>query len=248
MNPKHDLSAALSIAPGDIVSIVGAGVKTTTVYRLCRDLRARGLDVISTTTTAIQRPTPAQSPLLLLAEETPDLRAAVESALSVHGHVTVVSRARRADKYEGVDFPTVALLAGVVDVVVVEADGARHSAIKAPAEHEPPVPPGTTAFLSVAGLHALGRPLRDACHRPEIAARVAGQPEDSPVTADTLSRLLRSPHGGLKNRPERARAWALLTHLAPENEAEARAVATRLQGAGYTGAVTLSHDDLLALF
>jgi molybdenum cofactor cytidylyltransferase len=243
-----DLSVLLDIDRGDTVSIVGAGGKTTTMYRLCDELRARGLRAVSSTTTAIQRPTPRQSPALLVQADTPDLLAATTHALNAWGHATVVRAARRADKYEGVDGPTVALLAGVADVVVVEADGARHLAIKAPAAHEPVVPSGTTVSLSVAGLHALGRPLHDVCHRPEIAARLVCQLEDAPVTPRTLALLLGSPEGGLKGRPREARAWALLTHLTPANRDLARTIAAELGDQHrYTGVLALSHTEIVRL-
>ncbi len=241
------LSAALGVGPGDIVSIVGAGGKTTTMYRICHELRARGVHTVSTTTTAIQRPRPHQSPILLLQDEAPDLLAVTSRALEAHGHATVVRRARRADKYEGIDVETTALLARVADVIVIEADGARHARIKAPAEHEPVVPPQTTVFLSVVGLHALGHSLRDVCHRPERAARLVNQPEDSRVSARTMAELLGSPLGGLKGRPPAARAWALLTHLTAENEAPARAIATGLKDSPFAGVVALSHTQVLPL-
>ncbi len=244
---KTTLSALLGIGAGDIVSIVGAGGKTTTMYRLCHELAAQELTAISTTTTAIMRPSRSQSPVLLVESELRDLIEATRDALAIHRHVTVVGGAPRPDKLAGVSRETVAALAAVADVVVVEPDGARHNAIKAPAEHEPVVPLQTTHFLSVAGLHALGRPLTSVCHRPELAARIASQQPDSVVTAATISRLLRSPEGGLKGRPERAAAWALLTHLTDENEEEARAVASCLTGKGYTGVLALSRERTLRL-
>lgn len=240
-----ELSEILHIGTGNLVSIVGAGGKTTTMYRLCHELAARGLRVISTTTTVIQRPTPRQSPLLILEAEAPDLLLAAREALGNHGHITVAGEAWRVDKLKGVSAGTAARLLSVADAVITEADGARHNRIKAPAEHEPVVPAETTHFLSVAGLHALGHPLVEVCHRPELAAAIAEQPLDSTVTVETLARLLGCASGGLKGRPEGAAAWALLTHLTDGTVEAARAVACRLQG--YTGVIALSPGDTLRL-
>lgn len=242
-----DLSSLLNIRAGSLVSIVGAGGKTTTMYRLCHELASRGLRVVSTTTTAIQRPLPRQSPLLLMESDLPDLHGAVREALDRHGHVTVGGRAWREDKLKGIGFHEAARLLDAADVVVIEADGARHKRIKAPAEHEPVVPPESSHFLSVAGLHALGQPLELVCHRPELAAAITGQPAEARVNSETLWRLLAAPGGGLKGKPEGAQAWALLTHLTDNNEEDARAIARHLRGVGHAGVVALSQAGALVL-
>ncbi len=247
MNQGHDLSAVLDIRSGDVVSLVGAGGKTTTMYRLCHELVARGLRVISTTTTAIQRPTVRQSRQLLLLDEISDFVPPVRAALERHGHISVAGSARRVDKVEGLDFERISELAGLANVVVIEADGARHARIKAPADHEPAVPGYTTAFLSVAGLHSLGRPLAEVCHRPQLAAQLCSQEDDAPVTPHTMACLLGSGQGGLKGRPKGARAWALLTHLSEANEQEAREVAAGVADAPYNGAVALSRTSVIRL-
>lgn len=217
------------------------------MYRLCHELRARGLRVISTTTTAIQRPTPRQAPQLLLLDEISTSVREVRAALGIHCHVSVAGSARRADKIEGLDSERIAELTTLADVVVIEADGARHARIKAPAEHEPAVPGFTTVFLSLAGLHSLRLPLAEVCHRPQLAARLCAQTEDAPVTPHTLACLLGSGEGGLKGRPPGARPWVLLTHLSKSNETEARAVAAGIANAPYNGVVALSPTSLLRL-
>lgn len=247
LDDEPALSSVLTVVKGDVISIVGAGGKTTTMYRLCHELVVQGLRVVSTTTTAFQRPTARQSPLLLLAENVSDLASAVQETLAAHRHVSVASRARRADKVEGVDCSVVSVLREIADVVVIEADGARHARIKAPADHEPVVPEFTTIFLTIAGLHALGHPLRDVCHRPDRAASLCHQAEESPVTPDTMSRILGSRNGGLKGRPPHGRAWALLTHLTASNEQDAMEIARSLPARDYDGAVALSLTRLVRL-
>ena len=50
------LSDALGVGPGEVVAFIGAGGKTTAIYRVAADLAARGLKVIVTTTTKIFPP------------------------------------------------------------------------------------------------------------------------------------------------------------------------------------------------
>ncbi|MBA2363372.1 MAG: putative selenium-dependent hydroxylase accessory protein YqeC [Chloroflexia bacterium] len=247
MGENCGISSTIDLRSGDVLSIVGAGGKTTTMYRICKELRAQGFRVISTTTTAIQRPTATQSPRLLITNDTANPTAAIAAELDEHQHVTVVGRTRRADKFEGVTTAAIAAFRELADVVVIEADGARHAAIKAPAEHEPAVPECTTVFLSVAGLHALGCPLGDVCHRAELAALLTCQSVAAVVTGETVARLLLSPEGGLRGIPPEARAWAVLTHLGAENGKEAHDIARVLRPSRYQGILGLSHDSVALL-
>ena len=243
----ESISSILGLRSGDVVSIVGAGGKTTTMYRICAELSVRKLRVISTTTTAIQRPTSKQSPSLLIASDNPDQVATIAKGLETHGHVTVVGKTRRTDKFEGLNAAQIAAFRDLADVVVIEADGARHAAIKAPAEHEPAVPAFTTVCLSVSGLHALGRPLGDVCHRAERAAVLTDDSIATPVSGTTIARLLASQDGGLRGLPVTAAAWAVLTHLQDENLAVAREISRALQHTRYRGILGLSHDKAVRI-
>lgn len=48
-------------------------------------------------------------------------------------------------------------------MVLLEADGAKRMPCKVPAAHEPVLLPESDIVLTVAGLSALGRPLREVC-------------------------------------------------------------------------------------
>ena len=47
------LSDIITIPPGSLISLVGAGGKTTTMYTLASELAAQGKRVVTTTTTNI---------------------------------------------------------------------------------------------------------------------------------------------------------------------------------------------------
>ena len=55
-------SLAEIAGPGDIVAIVGAGGKTTTMFALASALAERGLRVVTTKSTTIHRPSMARAP------------------------------------------------------------------------------------------------------------------------------------------------------------------------------------------
>jgi probable selenium-dependent hydroxylase accessory protein YqeC len=196
------LLSALGIARGAVVSVVGAGGKTTLVYRLAAEARKAGLTVLVTTTTHMG--TLAESttgPVLVEAE------AAVEGdlvrALATHGLATVLGRRVRPDKLEGLDPERVDGLAPRAEVVLVEADGARGRSLKVPAPHEPVIPSSTTLVIVVAALDALHRPL-DAtiAHRLDLVCAATGAREGAPITAALLAAALAHP----SSYPSRVRA------------------------------------------
>jgi len=103
------------------------------------------------------------------------------------------------------------------DHVIVEADGARSKSIKAPAEHEPAIPGGSTTVIVVIGADAIGRPLRDVAHRPERVAVMAGLSCDDSLTVEAAAKVLLNPNGGLKGIPPKARVTIAVTKVTPTN-------------------------------
>ena len=78
------------------------------------------------------------------------------------------------------------------DAVFLEADGAKHFPCKAPAEQEPVLLPQSDIVLAVAGLSALGHPLKECCFRLEQACMLLGIPPEACLTPELLAQLLAS--------------------------------------------------------
>jgi molybdenum cofactor cytidylyltransferase len=93
-----------------------------------------------------------------------------------------------------------------VDWLLVEADGSRQRPIKAPAAHEPVVPPETTLFVGVMGIDALAAPIGQVAHRPELICELLGLSLNDTLTPADAARLMTHPQGGWRERPPRARA------------------------------------------
>ena len=87
---------AFGVDAGDVVSLVGAGGKTTVLYALATELRRRrGLSVITTSTTHMQLPSTGETmpPLVVLSEEDNWLTT-VKARLARYGSVTVIQECR----------------------------------------------------------------------------------------------------------------------------------------------------------
>ena len=200
--PIDDLAAALGLGAHELVSLVGGGGKTTALFALGRQLRGTR---ILTTTTKMGRNRTGGRPLLL--SPTDD---EVEAAAAAHGSV-LVWRAEDGHKALGVAGETCERWFTRADHVIVEADGSRQRPFKAPADHEPVVPAGSTFVVACVGAAALGRPITAGCHRPELVAALAGCEPHDPLTPGRLAAVLTHPDGSRKNCPPGA-AYAVLVN------------------------------------
>lgn len=230
-----NVKEALRLKTSAVVSFVGAGGKTSAMYRLANELADAGVRVVTTTTTRLFETQMALAPAVVTVEDgwTDDHARELQRRLEEYGHCLVVGLPEGEDGGEkrfGVSPELVAELHARpdVDVVLVEADGSRLRSFKAPARHEPVVPAVTTHLVPVVGVDAIGQPLADV-HRPERVARLAGVTPDSRVTPAIVATVLAHPAGGAKGRPPGATLMPLVSKV--EDDAalqQARAVASLL--------------------
>jgi len=212
------LKESLAVNRGDIVSFVGAGGKTTAMYRLAHELVSLGWRVVTTTTTMIRPPTLQQTEETIMEADPTLLLEKVERALKTHHHVTVATKQKQDEKGKlvGLQPELVGKLATLpsIDAVVVEADGARGRSLKAPAPYEPPVPPATTILVPMMAADALGQRLDERiAHRPELIARLTGASLGDPITPEVAAQVIAHPEGGLKNAPPSARVIPLINKV-----------------------------------
>jgi molybdenum cofactor cytidylyltransferase len=124
--------------------------------------------------------------------------------------------------------------------LLIEADGSHSHPLKAPAEHEPAIPDFTQNVVVVAGLRGLGRPLMDDwVHRPEKFAELSGLHPGEEITGHALAKVLLHPDGGLKNIPHGARRIALLNQAdSSGSQSQAKMISEQL--------VPVFHSSIIA--
>ena len=253
------LHHALRLAPDElsVVTLVGAGGKTSALFRLAEEAVGGGRRVVTTTTTHIFVAQAEQAPARL--EVTPDRPdavdwAALEAQLARHGHCliwappgagsgstdpTLTGSKRQGLPPQVVD--AVAARAGDlgISLIAIEGDGSRRRPVKAPAPHEPVIPDCTTHLVPVAGLDGLGLPLDEPyVHRPErVRALLQEEDASTRLTPRMLGRLLVEPYGRGERGEERGEraarsgarpAGARLAPLLNKAESAPRLAAARL--------------------
>ena len=205
MDLGRQLIDSLGIAPPACVALVGAGGKTTLMLSLYAEGRHRGWQVTAATTTKV-------------------------AAAQVAGIEGFVHGGQQGDKLIGASFDTIA--AGSTGLVVVEADGARSMVVKAPAAHEPMVPPAATHVIAVIGADAIDRVIEDVAHRPMLVAAVCGCGPYSRLTVQRAATLLASDRGGRKGVPLGANFAVAITRLGPRQQHVAEELAALLEESG----------------
>jgi len=137
----------------------------------------------------------------------------------------VLARGLGADgKLAGIDPGWIEQLPKQLNVthLLVEADGSRGRPFKAPAAHEPVIPPSADLVVAVVGLSVIGQALsEELVHRPERVAALAGCRMGDTVTPSLVAAVLLHPEGSTRGAPARAGVVALLNQADDESRVEA---------------------------
>jgi probable selenium-dependent hydroxylase accessory protein YqeC len=229
----HPLRTAFGTGEREVITIVGGGGKTTTLFRLARELHGSGAGVVVTTTTHIFAPRP--EPDLETVVDTDFARSLTKAREALQrGRLPVVGTGLTPDgRLSGIGPEDADRFGRQPDVahVVIEADGSAHRPFKAPLEHEPVVPTSTTLLIAVVGVDALGMPLdAEHIHRPKRVAELSGAILDQPLSAEAIARVLVHPLGPLRDLPTGARALVLLNKAdSTERRAAAESIAQAIR-------------------
>ena len=203
-----DIANALGLGDHELVSLVGGGGKTTVLFALGSQLA--GTVVLTTTTKMGRDRTGGHEPLLAPSDETllgglADRRVAL-AWRAVSDHKALGVQPQVCDRWFG-----------LVDHVVVEADGSRRMPFKAPLDYEPVVPSRTTTLVACVGAAALGAMISEQCQRPERVAAIAGCSPEDRLTPQRLAAVLLSDQGSRKDSPPSARFAVVINQVLPSH-------------------------------
>jgi probable selenium-dependent hydroxylase accessory protein YqeC len=206
----NTLDKAFEIGQKEVISLVGAGGKTTLMFALSRELTPYRKVVITTTTTKIFPPAPSDTPFLFLSRDEEEIVDYILTNASRKTPITIASELLpESGKLQGISPSLVSRLIKLapVDCVIVEADGASRRPLKAPhPEYEPVIPPCTTVVIPIVGIDALGCELSEEnVFRSEIVSKLTGLPLGGTVSAGTIVDLMLHPSGIMRSSPDRAR-------------------------------------------
>jgi probable selenium-dependent hydroxylase accessory protein YqeC len=203
-----DPIAVLEIQPGETISIVGAGGKTSLMYSLAKRLIPHYSYVITTTTTKIRPPSSIESPYIFLFSPEDRISSSLGRLLEYYSHLTIVSKPLPDNKLKGLEAEAINKLRQLLpDVpIIIEADGAAQKSLKVPAPWEPVIPEITTLVIPVVGADILGKILSEEhVFRAQLAAKLMNLPLGGVINEGHVASLLTHPQGIIKGSPPAAR-------------------------------------------
>lgn len=207
-----------------IVSLVGAGGKTTIMYQLAEDLAKLGKKVLVTTTTHIWKP----------ARNFAEALSEVEDLWNKGTYAVAGSLEENTGKLIQLPKDIFQTYSDFADVVLIEADGAKGLPCKAPAENEPVLLEESDIVIAVMGLDALNEPVSEVCFRLEKVQELLQVTAEHKLNEENLVKLLLSEQGACKNVGQRDFYIVLNKCDTLERRQGAERICTLLQEKGFS--------------
>ena len=176
-----------------IVSVVGGGGKTTVIRAMLRECMENSdgrIPCAVSTTTHIQK-TNAE---YFLGE--PSMKM-FRKKLSDY-EVVWMGREIRKGKLASFQKEFLEEVSREPVLLLLEADGAKHFPVKAPAEHEPVICEQTDIVLNVYGMSAVGKKLKEGCFRVKETGKILGKTEEDILCPEDIVTLAVSQSVGRK--------------------------------------------------
>lgn len=188
-----DLMDALGFTGREMVCFIGAGGKSSLMLGLASEYARNGGRVLVTTSTKMFDRQLRGVGQLILEPDGKKLFQKLKTSLLDSNILAAGSSLTDDHKITGLSKDSLDFLFGqkLFDSILVEADGSRGKALKAPAGHEPVLPPACTTVIPVVGIDILGCPLTEEfVHRHQLAAQITGQDIGSVITEETVCKII----------------------------------------------------------
>ncbi len=182
---------AFGIRRKDVVSIIGAGGKTSLMFHLAREAKEQGMKVLVTTSTKIRVPEADQYDSIDLSGKLFTDCDIVEPGIYVGGlpdkDSTKITQARS---------DILAWQCKTFDLVLIEADGAAEKSLKGWKTTEPVIPDSTSVTIGVIDIQTIGNVITEnSVHRLEIFSELTGADPGDTMEIGHLLRMIVHDNG-----------------------------------------------------
>jgi probable selenium-dependent hydroxylase accessory protein YqeC len=212
----HTLVESLDLRAREVISLVGAGGKTTLMFRLAKELLLAGKKVVTATTTKIMEPSSEETPCLFVQSDEEKLKQLALQHIDQFRHITLARERIESMKLKGISPDLVSLLwnSPEIDMMIIEADGAAGRPVKAPREWEPVIPSHTTLVIGLLGVDGVGKELNEEnLFQAERISQLTGIPMGGKMSCEGMAILMVHPQGIFKGGPHSSRRVAFINKV-----------------------------------
>ncbi|MCP1111134.1 putative selenium-dependent hydroxylase accessory protein YqeC [Lachnospiraceae bacterium PF1-21] len=197
MSKNQSLATVMKLTPGEVITLTGAGGKTTTLFQIAEELRVH--KVLLSTTTKMWQPTKEQVDYLYSQSEMGQTlivpkrgRTFLYGTILENGKCTAVSEELLERVATGYEY------------TVIEGDGSRGLPLKGYNEDEPCIPSFASLGVGIVTLKGLDKEANEKnVLRPLAFTQMTGMQPGEFVSEIHLARWLAHPLGLFKNSPRR---------------------------------------------
>jgi molybdenum cofactor cytidylyltransferase len=220
-----------------IIAFVGAGGKTTALFRTANEIKNARFGKGDLKTVLVTTTTHLGSWQIYLADHffiATTLQELEKLGDDLPNGIVVITGEEKNNLMGGISGEMLDELRRISEhqnlPLLIEADGAHACPLKAPAKHEPVIPDFTQQVVVVAGMSGLGKPLNSEwVHRPELFAELSGLKIGEKITESALVNVLLDKNGGLRSIPSAARKSVLLNQADNANlQSKSRRISEQL--------------------
>lgn len=180
------LKDLLNLKKGDVISIVGAGGKTTFMYSLAEELRGENR-VLVTTTTKIYMPSKKYYDFITINESNFN-KYNYEKTNGIYLYGSFLNE---ENKIIGLDTELLGAQLPYFDYILVEADGSKRKSIKGWKDDEPVIIKNTNKTIGILSIDALGKKVNiENIHRLYEFKSITNSKENEIVTEKHVTSLV----------------------------------------------------------
>lgn len=189
-----NLHKFLNLYNGDLVSIVGAGGKTSLMFTLANELRENN-KVLVTTTTKIFVPEKEQYDFMAIGEENfREIGCRSNKGIYVYG-----DSINSEGKLLGISTKLLNVKLSSFDFIFAEADGSKGKPIKGWNKSEPVISDKTTKTIGVLSIESIGKEINEKnVHRVDEFLNMINTAEDGIITMENIISVIFHPNGLFK--------------------------------------------------
>lgn len=189
------LTEIIDLNKGQVISIVGAGGKTTLMFTMAEELR-KGNKVLITTTTKIYIPSKNDFQFMFFEGDNVNLfNNSVDNGIYIYGNSV-----NSEYKIIGTSDNELEKLLPYYDYIFIEADGSKRKPLKGWNYNEPVISKYTNITIGVITIEVLGMMVNESnIHRIEKFMALTGTKEHERIRKEHIVSLIFNPEGLFKN-------------------------------------------------